>query len=85
MYCGSFMSFLNASRWCSCQWKDQKLFRLSVIQMCNGIAYWYSPAGPASLRAIADQIAGFALAMAGSGYPSDASTPAAEADAEEVG
>ncbi len=44
---------------------DQKLFRIAAIQMCNGVTYWYSPAGPTSLVAIADQLAGFALAMAG--------------------
>jgi AcrR family transcriptional regulator len=59
---------------------DPKLFRLSVIQMCNGISYWYSPAGAASLPAIADQIAGFALAMAGSGDPSPAPRRIAEAE-----
>ena len=46
---------------------DQKLFRIAVIQMCNGVTYWYSPAGPTSLIAIADELAGFALAMAGCG------------------
>jgi AcrR family transcriptional regulator len=45
---------------------EQKLFRLAAIQMCNGITYWYTPAGPTSLAAIADELAGFALAMAGS-------------------
>jgi hypothetical protein len=44
---------------------DQKLFRIAVIQMCNGVTYWYTPTGPASLAAIADELAGFALAMAG--------------------
>ncbi len=44
---------------------EQKLFRLAAIQMCNGITYWYTPAGPTSLAAIADELAGFALAMAG--------------------
>jgi hypothetical protein len=44
---------------------DQKLFRLAAIQMCNGVTYWYSPAGPTPLRGIADELAGFALAMAG--------------------
>jgi AcrR family transcriptional regulator len=48
---------------------DQKLFRLSVIQMCNGISYWYSPAGSVPLPAIADRIAAFALAMAGAAKP----------------
>ncbi len=44
---------------------DQKLFRIAVIQMCNGVTYWYTPAGPTPLAAIADEFAGFALAMAG--------------------
>ncbi len=44
---------------------DQHLFRLAVIQMCNGVTFWYSPAGPTPLNAIADEFAGFALAMAG--------------------
>jgi TetR/AcrR family transcriptional regulator, cholesterol catabolism regulator len=44
---------------------DQHLFRLAVIQMCNGVTYWYSPAGPTPLNAIADEFAAFALAMAG--------------------
>jgi AcrR family transcriptional regulator len=46
---------------------EQKLFRLAAIQMCNGVTYWYTPAGPAPLVAIADELAGFALAMAGCG------------------
>jgi hypothetical protein len=46
---------------------DQKLFRLAAIEMCNGVTYWYSPAGEMSLTAIADEIAGFCLAMAGHG------------------
>jgi AcrR family transcriptional regulator len=48
---------------------NQKLFRLSVIQMCNGIINWYSPGGGASLEEIADELATFALVMAG--YRSD--------------
>jgi len=44
---------------------DQKLFRIGAIQMCNGVTYWYSPAGPTPLAAIADELAGFTLAMAG--------------------
>ena len=46
---------------------DQKLFRLAVIQMVNGVAYWYRPTGERTLPAIADQFAAFALAMAGCG------------------
>jgi hypothetical protein len=45
---------------------DQKLFRFAVIQMCNGVTYWYTPSGPSPLTGIADELAGFALAMAGS-------------------
>jgi len=44
---------------------DQKLFRLAAIQMVNGVAYWYRPTGETSLAAIADEFAGFVLAMAG--------------------
>lgn len=44
---------------------DRKLFRLAVIQVVNSVAYWYSPTGERSLPAIADEFAGFALAMAG--------------------
>jgi AcrR family transcriptional regulator len=43
---------------------DQKLFRIAAIQMCNSVAYWYTPAGPTPLRAIADEFADYALAMA---------------------
>lgn len=66
--------------------RDQKLFRLSVIQMCNGISYWYSPAGPAPLGEIADAIADFALVMAGSaGSKHDAGAGGAPAEVEEAG
>jgi AcrR family transcriptional regulator len=44
---------------------DQKLFKLAAIQMVNGVAYWYRPTGERSLTAIADEFAGFVLAMAG--------------------
>jgi len=44
---------------------DQKLFRFAVIQMCNGVTYWYTPSGPSPLAGIADELAGFALTMAG--------------------
>jgi Tetracyclin repressor-like, C-terminal domain len=49
------------------QVSDQKLFRIAAIQMCNGVTYWYSPAGPTPLAAIADELAGFTLTMAGCG------------------
>jgi AcrR family transcriptional regulator len=53
------------------QIEDQKLFRLAVIQMVNGVAYWYRPTGERALPAIADQFAAFALAMAGCGEGDD--------------
>ncbi|HET9163372.1 MAG TPA: TetR/AcrR family transcriptional regulator [Solirubrobacterales bacterium] len=46
---------------------EEKLFRIAAIQMCNGVTYWYTPSGPTSLPAIADELAGFTLAMAGCG------------------
>jgi AcrR family transcriptional regulator len=56
---------------------DQKLFRLAVIQMVNGVAYWYRPTGERALPAIADQFAAFALAMAGCGEGEGLSAPGA--------
>jgi AcrR family transcriptional regulator len=56
---------------------DPKIFRISVIQMCNGVTYWYSPAGPTPLSVIADQLAHYTLAMAGfPGAPEAFSEPA---------
>jgi AcrR family transcriptional regulator len=63
---------------------DQKLFRLSAIQMCNGISYWYSPAGSVPLPVIAERIAAFALAMAGAAAP-EGETEGRPAPAEEAG
>lgn len=47
------------------QINDQKLFRLAVIQMCNGVSYWYRPAGGIALSAIADEFGALVLSMAG--------------------
>ena len=44
---------------------DQRLYRLAVIQMVNGVTYWYVPAAAASLRSIAARHGEFALLMAG--------------------
>jgi AcrR family transcriptional regulator len=56
---------------------DQKLFRLGLMQMCTGVAYWYQAAGELSLPAIAEKFAVLALAMAGSprAFDADATTP----------
>jgi AcrR family transcriptional regulator len=64
---------------------QQKLFRIAAIQMCNGVTYWYRPSGPTPLTAIADEMAGFALAMAGSEHRPDLAThPPAPATAGEA-
>lgn len=63
---------------------DPKIFRISVIQMCNGVTYWYSPAGPAPLSVIADELAHYTLAMAGFTEPAAVfSEPASPATQEE--
>lgn len=43
--------------------EDPKLVRLALLQMCTGVAYWYSPAGDRSLPHIADSFADLALSM----------------------
>jgi Tetracyclin repressor-like, C-terminal domain len=63
---------------------DQKLFRIAAIQMCNGVTYWYSPAGPTPLAAIADELAGFTLTMAGCGAEAGVTTENLTKDAGEV-
>ncbi|HWA52615.1 MAG TPA: TetR/AcrR family transcriptional regulator [Solirubrobacterales bacterium] len=65
---------------------QQKLFRIAAIQMCNGVTYWFRPSGPTPLAVIADEMAGFALAMAGSEHrPQLASHPAPKATQGEGG
>jgi len=44
---------------------DPKLVRLALLQMCTGVAYWYSPAGDRPLPHIADTFAELALLMVG--------------------
>jgi AcrR family transcriptional regulator len=63
----------------------QKLFRIAAIQMCNGVTYWYTPSGPTPLPAIADELAGFALAMAGCEHPPALAETAPQPSSEEVG
>jgi AcrR family transcriptional regulator len=43
--------------------EDTRLVRLGLLQMCTGVAYWYSPAGDRSIEHIAKTFAGLALAM----------------------
>ena len=63
---------------------DQKLFRIAAIQMCNGVTYWYTPSGPTPLATIADELAGFALAMAGCPHLRDLAIRPPESAAGEV-
>ncbi len=42
---------------------DPKLIRLALLQMCTGVAYWYSPSGDLPLSQIADSFADLALLM----------------------
>jgi AcrR family transcriptional regulator len=42
---------------------DLRMARLALLQMCTGVAYWYSASGPTPLPEIADQFADMALAM----------------------
>jgi AcrR family transcriptional regulator len=49
--------------------EDPGLVRLALLQMCTGVAYWYSPAGPKSLPHIADTFADLALSMIGYVHP----------------
>lgn len=45
--------------------EDTRLVRLALLQMCTGVAYWYSPAGDRPLPHIADCFADLALSMVG--------------------
>lgn len=45
------------------QIKNPKVVRLALMQMCTGVAYWFTTAGEQSLDEIADQFADLALAM----------------------
>jgi AcrR family transcriptional regulator len=43
--------------------EDTRLVRLALLQMCTGVAYWYSAAGDRSLEHIAETFADLSLAM----------------------
>lgn len=42
---------------------EPRLARLALLEMCNGVARWFSPQGRLSLEAVADHFADMALAM----------------------
>lgn len=43
--------------------RDAKIARLALLEMCNGVIRWYSPAGPMSSAEVADNMADLALSM----------------------
>jgi AcrR family transcriptional regulator len=47
-----------------------RLARLALIEMCNGVAQWFSPTGPLSLSQVCDHFSDMALALLGSRDPS---------------
>jgi AcrR family transcriptional regulator len=55
---------------------DARITRLALLEMCNGVARWYSDRGRMTPAEIADCFAGLALAMVGAGL-SGAAGPAA--------
>lgn len=42
---------------------DPRIARLSLLEMCNGVGYWYRPTGPRSVVDVADLLADLALSM----------------------
>jgi AcrR family transcriptional regulator len=46
---------------------DARITRLALLEMCNGVARWYSDRGPRHPAEIADRFADLALAMVGAG------------------
>jgi AcrR family transcriptional regulator len=44
---------------------DSRIIRLALLEMCNGVARWYSDKGPMRPSEIADAFTDLALAMAG--------------------
>jgi AcrR family transcriptional regulator len=51
---------------------DARITRLALLEMCNGVARWYSDRGPKSPAEIADCFADLALAMVGARSRGDA-------------
>jgi AcrR family transcriptional regulator len=53
---------------------DRSVARLGLLQMCTGVASWYSPEGKRGLGEIAEMHAHMALAMLGASPPPDLPT-----------
>ncbi|WAL66358.1 TetR/AcrR family transcriptional regulator [Amycolatopsis cynarae] len=47
--------------------REPAVTRLALLEMCSGVARWYSPRGPLGLDRLAEHYAGLALRMLGSG------------------
>jgi AcrR family transcriptional regulator len=47
---------------------DARITRLALLEMCNGIARWYSDRGPAHPAEIAERFADLALSMVGANH-----------------
>ncbi|ETK35286.1 TetR/AcrR family transcriptional regulator [Microbispora sp. ATCC PTA-5024] len=58
---------------------DARVARLALLEMCTGVARWYSPGGPLSLAEVTAAHAAMALAMLGCADP-----PAADGSAIEL-
>lgn len=43
---------------------DARLFRLGILEMCNGVCRWYSSSGRMSIENVADELSDFSLAAA---------------------
>jgi AcrR family transcriptional regulator len=59
---------------------DARITRLALLEMCNGVARWYSDRGRMNPAEIADCFAGLALAMVGAGL-TGAAAPAPQGQA----
>jgi AcrR family transcriptional regulator len=52
-----------------------RMARLALIQMCTGVAYWYSPEGDSTLEEIGDYFAELGLQLAGASVTSTTAKP----------
>jgi AcrR family transcriptional regulator len=45
--------------------EDEKITRLALLEMCNGVCHWYSEIGSMTVEDVADAFAGLALSLVG--------------------
>lgn len=65
--------------------EDVKVCRLSLIQMCTGVANWYSDEGPLDAEAIRDRMVRLALRMVGVTDSADRWSPEGALDRDLAG